>query len=46
MRRIGLAVVLVGLMLTPLAAGAQQTDKVYRIGIPQSILVRADEIIQ
>src|SRR5262249_17279661 len=33
MRRIGLAVVLVSLVLAPLAAGAQQTAKVYRIGV-------------
>src|SRR5262245_5012531 len=33
MRRIGLAVVLVSLVLAPLAAGAQQTGKVYRIGV-------------
>jgi hypothetical protein len=33
MRRIGLAVILaVGLFLVPLAAGAQQTEKVRRIG--------------
>ena len=37
MRRIGLAVVLVSLMLTPLTAGAQQTDKVYRIGMLETM---------
>jgi putative ABC transport system substrate-binding protein len=37
MRRIRLAVVLVSLMLTPLAAGAQQTDKAYRIGMLETM---------
>jgi putative ABC transport system substrate-binding protein len=38
MRQIGLVVVLaVGLLRVPLAAGAQQTDKVYRIGMLETM---------
>ena len=37
MRWIGLAVVLVSLMLAPLAATAQQTGKVYRIGVLETM---------
>ena len=41
MRLIGLAVVLtLSLILAPLAAGAQQTGKVYRIGVLETTSTR------
>ena len=45
-RLIFLVILMLGLLAAPLVPEAQQAGRVYRLGIPPSVLIRADEIIQ